>query len=158
MKKILLIDDETSIVNSMGALLRSYDYEVVAAVDGLNGLKLAKSEQPDLILCDLNMSPIDGFMTLSILRQQADTAHIPFAVVSGKAEAQDVRRKSGLTPPVDHTCPSSHSGWCRLDHHALGGAKHLDAVPMVLLWSQSIHAQSLQSDLRRAALDRHGRL
>ena len=71
MKKILLIDDETSIVNSMGALLRSYDYEVVAAVDGLNGLKLAKSEQPDLILCDLNMSPIDGFMTLSILRQQA---------------------------------------------------------------------------------------
>lgn len=92
MKKILLIDDEPTVVEAISTLLRSSGYEVVAAVDGLNGLKLAKSEQPDLILCDLVMSPIDGFMTLSILRQQADTSHIPFAIVSGKREAQDVRR------------------------------------------------------------------
>jgi len=92
MKKILIIDDEPTVVEALSILLRSAGYEMIAAVDGLNGLKLAKSEQPDLILCDLVMSPIDGFMTLSILRQQADTSHIPFAIVSGKREAQDVRR------------------------------------------------------------------
>lgn len=91
-KKILVIDDEPDFVEATRALLVSSGFEVFAALDGLNGLKLAKSEQPDLILCDLMMSPIDGFMTLSILRQQADTAHIPFAIISGRREVEAVRK------------------------------------------------------------------
>jgi two-component system, sensor histidine kinase and response regulator len=92
MKKILLIDDEADFVDATKLLLEGNGYSVIAAFDGLTGLRLAKSEQPDLILCDLVMSPVDGFMTLSILRQQADTAVIPFAIISGKREVEAVRK------------------------------------------------------------------
>jgi len=91
-KTILLIDDEPEFLAATQALLQSKGYHVIAALDGLNGLKLAKSEQPDLVLCDLAMTPIDGFMTLSILRQQAATAHIPFAIISGRREVEAVRK------------------------------------------------------------------
>ncbi|MGB0581761.1 MAG: hybrid sensor histidine kinase/response regulator [Limisphaerales bacterium] len=92
MKKILLIDDEPTFRDTMGTLLRHHGFEVMDASDGLTGVKLARSTKPDLVISDIVMEPVDGFMTLSILRQQADTARIPFVLVTGQQGVEDARR------------------------------------------------------------------
>lgn len=92
MHKILVIDDENEFGDATRLLLEQNGYSVISASDGLTGLRMAKSEQPELVLCDLNMAPVDGFMILSILRQQVDTAHIPFAIVSASREVESVRK------------------------------------------------------------------
>lgn len=92
MKKILLIDDEIGFRETMGTLLRHHGYEVLDAPDGLAGVKLARTDKPDLVISDIVMEPVDGFMTLSILRQQPDTSRIPFVLVTGNGEPTGVRK------------------------------------------------------------------
>lgn len=92
MKKILLIDDEITVRDTMELLLRHHGYDVISAPDGLAGVKLARSNKPDLVISDIVMEPVDGFMTLSILRQQRDTADIPVVLVTGQKDLKDARQ------------------------------------------------------------------
>lgn len=92
MKKILLIDDESTFRDTMGTLLRRHGYEVMNASDGLAGVKMARNNRPDLVISDVVMEPVDGFMTLSILRQQPDTARIPFVLVTGQEALEGARK------------------------------------------------------------------
>jgi len=92
MKKILVIDDELGFRETIGTLLRHKGYEVLDAPDGLAGVKLARTNKPDLVISDVIMEPVDGYMTLSILRQQPDTSRIPFVLVTGNGESAGVRK------------------------------------------------------------------
>lgn len=92
MKRLLLIDDETDFLELTAHLLEERGFAVDAAPDGLTGIKMARKQPPDLILCDLVMEPLDGFMTLSVLRQHVETAAIPFVIVSGRRELESMRR------------------------------------------------------------------
>jgi len=92
MKRVLLIDDDELFVAATAALLKNEGYEVTTAENGLDGVKAAAAEQPDVIICDLVMKPVDGLMTLSILRQNTNTAPIPFVIVSGQREIEAVRK------------------------------------------------------------------
>ncbi len=96
MNTILVIDDEPIYRSTLSRLLQHEGYEVIEAEDGLSGVKLARSEQPDLVLCDLGMEPMDGFMVLSIMRGFPGTAQIPFIIVSGLDEKENIRRSLGL--------------------------------------------------------------
>jgi two-component system, sensor histidine kinase and response regulator len=99
MKKILLIDDESTFRDTMGTLLRHHGYEVMDAADGLAGVRMARNNRPDLVLSDVVMEPVDGFMTLSILRQQPDTATVPFVLMTGHQELD--RARKGLVLGAD---------------------------------------------------------
>lgn len=92
MKRVLLIDDDELFVAATSALLSNEGYEVTAAATGLDGVKAATKEHPDVIICDLVMTPVDGLMTLSILRQHTNTAQIPFVIISGQREIDAVRK------------------------------------------------------------------
>ncbi len=92
MKKILLIDDESTFREAMGTVLRHNGYEVMDAPDGLAGVKIARTNKPDLVISDIVMDPVDGYMTLSILRQQPDTSRIPCVLVTGNGEPGGVRK------------------------------------------------------------------
>ncbi len=72
MSKILVIDDEPSIVNLVTAYLKPEGYEVYTASDGLTGLKAAKAYKPDLIVLDLMLPGMDGIELLSRLRRESD--------------------------------------------------------------------------------------
>ena len=61
-------------------------FEVIEAANGLEGIELARKELPDLILCDINMGKVDGYLTLSSLRNEAPTAAIPFILMTGLAD------------------------------------------------------------------------
>ena len=72
MTKILVIDDEPSIINLVSAYLKPEGYEVYTASDGNAGLKSARAFKPDLIILDLMLPGMDGIELLSILRRESD--------------------------------------------------------------------------------------
>src|SRR5512147_877262 len=72
MTKILVIDDEPSIVNLVSAYLKPEGYEVFTAADGPSGLKAAKAYKPDLVVLDLMLPGLDGIELLSRLRRESD--------------------------------------------------------------------------------------
>jgi len=72
MTKILVIDDEPSIVNLVQAYLKPEGYEVFTASDGTSGLKAARAFKPDLIVLDLMLPGMDGMELLSRLRRESD--------------------------------------------------------------------------------------
>ncbi len=72
MPKILVIDDEPSIIKLVSAYLKPEGYEVFTAADGNAGLKAARTFKPDLIILDLMLPGIDGIELLSRLRRESD--------------------------------------------------------------------------------------
>lgn len=72
MTKILVIDDEPSIVKLVSAYLRPEGYEVFTATDGSAGLKAARAYKPDLVILDVMLPGMDGLELLSRLRRESD--------------------------------------------------------------------------------------
>ena len=79
--RILTIDDEENIRTSFRLYLEDFDYEVIEAKNGREGLELFKSVKPDLVLCDLRMPEVDGLEVLSKIREQSPDT--PIIVASG---------------------------------------------------------------------------
>jgi signal transduction histidine kinase len=91
MKKILVIDDEEWLREMIYLALKQKGFEVIEAVNGADGIEKARKELPDLILCDVNMEKVDGYLTLSSLRTEAPTAAIPFILMTGLADNAGMR-------------------------------------------------------------------
>jgi CRP-like cAMP-binding protein/CheY-like chemotaxis protein len=98
-KKLLLIDDDSIILETTAALLELANYDVLAASNGREGVELAKSEHPDLIICDIMMPEIDGYGVFLMLSRDPATSGTPFIFLSAMADQSDVRR--GMTTGVD---------------------------------------------------------
>jgi len=96
---VLVIDD--SAVQRMLAIqcLRASGYEVLSAVDGLDGLGVAIRERPDLILSDVNMPRMDGWQLLRMLRARPNLAHTPLIFLT--TESNDISRLKGYRLGVD---------------------------------------------------------
>jgi CheY-like chemotaxis protein len=73
-------------------LLRRPDLELIEAKDGRQGVELAASEQPDVILMDINLPGISGLTALRILAGDARTAHIPVVALSANAMPRDIEK------------------------------------------------------------------
>ncbi|MEW6404698.1 MAG: response regulator transcription factor [Chloroflexota bacterium] len=72
MTKILVVDDEPSIMNLVTAYLKPEGYEVYTATDGPSGLKAARTFKPDLIVLDVMLPGMDGLEVLSRLRRESE--------------------------------------------------------------------------------------
>lgn len=92
MKKILIIEDEEFIRYNLIELLKTEDFDAIAAEDGRSGLKLAAEATPDLILCDVMMPELDGYEVLKCLRRNPATATIPFIFLTAKDTKADIRQ------------------------------------------------------------------
>jgi len=90
-KKILVIDDEEWLREMIQLALKQHGFEVIEAQNGPDGIELARKELPDLILCDVNMGKVDGYLTLSALRGETPTAAIPFILMTGLADNAGMR-------------------------------------------------------------------
>ncbi|MBU2627449.1 MAG: response regulator [Proteobacteria bacterium] len=86
-KKILVIDDEVYIRDSMIGFLEDFGYEVIEAENGRIGLELFEREMPDLVLCDLRMPEMDGLEVLASIREKASKT--PIIIVSGAGNISD---------------------------------------------------------------------
>lgn len=88
---ILIIEDE---VQTRRVFLSSLSFEGFGALEascGLEGVKLAQTHHPDLIVCDIMMPDMDGYQVLTALRQSTDTASIPFIFLTAKATMAELR-------------------------------------------------------------------
>jgi CRP-like cAMP-binding protein/FixJ family two-component response regulator len=107
MKTILLIEDNTDVRENTTEILTLAQYHVITAVNGKEGVELAKKEKPDLIICDIMMPVLDGHGVLHLLSKNAETAGIPFIFLTAKAERSDFRKgmemgaDDYLTKPFD---------------------------------------------------------
>jgi two-component system, sensor histidine kinase and response regulator len=91
MKKILVIDDEEWLREMVHLALQQRGYEVIEAHNGVEGVALACKQLPDLVLCDVNMDKMDGYATLSKLRNEPATAATPFILMTGLADNAGMR-------------------------------------------------------------------
>jgi len=91
MKKILVIDDEEWLREMVRLALGQRGYEIIEAPNGMTGVETARKQLPDLILCDVNMEKMDGYATLSSLRNDDATSAIPFILMTGLADNAGMR-------------------------------------------------------------------
>ena len=91
-KKILFIEDESALQKTFGEVLVQEGYQVVSALDGEEGLRLAKSEKPDLILLDLVLPKLHGFEVLKKLKEDSDTDSIAVIVLTNLESTGDVEK------------------------------------------------------------------
>ncbi len=82
MKKILVIDDQYFVTLSLKRLLSHYDYEVITASNGYEGIIQAKKKKPDLIILDLNMPIMDGKTTIKKIKDDEELKDIPIIVLT----------------------------------------------------------------------------
>lgn len=92
MKRILFIEDESSLQRTFSDLLKSEGYEMISALDGETGLRLAKEGHPDLVLLDLILPRIHGFEVLKELKTDPGTKEIPIIVLTNLEELGDVEK------------------------------------------------------------------
>lgn len=89
-KKILLVDDSSTVLLMERMILSKNQYDVVTAKDGVEGLEKALSERPDLILMDVVMPRMDGFEACQKLREGDETKTIPVIMVTTRGELASV--------------------------------------------------------------------
>jgi len=92
MKKILFVEDEAALQEAFGEVLKQAGYKVVMALDGEIGLRLAKSEKPDLILLDIILPKLHGFEVLKKLKKDKETEDIPVIVLTNLEKVEDVEK------------------------------------------------------------------
>ena len=87
--RVLIVDDEPSIVKMVGKRLEVEGFEVHVAMDGQEGLAKAQAESPDLIILDLMLPRLNGYEVCMRLKQDARYQKIPIMLFTAKAQAKD---------------------------------------------------------------------
>lgn len=94
--KILVIDDEPSILKLVNAYLKAEGYEVITAGDGISGLKAARTFKPDLIVLDIMLPGMDGIELLNLIRRESNVY-----VIMLTARVEEMDKIIGLTIGAD---------------------------------------------------------
>ncbi len=96
MPKILFVEDEPALQKTLGSALQEKGYEILPALNGEDGLRLARTEKPDLILLDLVLPKLSGFEVLETLKKEEATRNIPVIVLTQLEAAEDVEKVLSL--------------------------------------------------------------
>ncbi len=105
MKRILIVDDEPKIVHGLKPYFRQAGFEVLTAYDGLEALRIARRDRPDLIVLDLALPEMDGLDVTRTLRQEGN--FVPIIMLTARVE--EVDRLVGLELGADDYVPKPFS-------------------------------------------------
>jgi DNA-binding response OmpR family regulator len=95
-RKILIIEDDKFLRELISRKLTDDGFDIVEAVDGEEGVKKTKEENPDLILLDLILPGIDGFEALSRIKKEKSVASIPVIILSNLGQKEEVEKGLSL--------------------------------------------------------------
>ncbi len=90
-RKVLVIEDEKTTLNSIVEFLLSEGFEAMGAENGREGIELAQKHLPSLIICDILMPDLDGYDVLTYLQQDPNTAAIPFIFLTATTDSSSFR-------------------------------------------------------------------
>lgn len=96
MKKILFIEDEGALQRTFEDSLPKDEFQLIHALDGEVGVRLAKEKQPDLILLDLILPRMNGFDILEQLKSDSETKEIPVIVLTNLEGMKDIQQALDL--------------------------------------------------------------
>ena len=106
-KKILAADDDPGILRLLVYTLQHEGYQVLTATNGLQALREARCEKPDLVITDLMLPGIDGYEICHRLRDDAVTARLPILILSAKS--QEIDKTTALNVGADgYICKPWH--------------------------------------------------
>ena len=145
MSLILVIEDENQILLNLQEILELGDLSVITAADGNIGLQLAKTKNPDLIICDIMMPGLSGYEVLTELRKDDKSADIPLIFLTAKADRNDLRQGMGLGADDYITKPFEpfeilQAVKARLERHSISNQAYL---------KESYKSESLQQEIKK---------
>jgi DNA-binding response OmpR family regulator len=97
--KVLLVEDDPVILRLLEVNFDLEGFETVLARDGAEGIALARSERPDIVISDIMMPNVSGLELVTTLKGDPDTASIPIILLSAKAQSGDL--KAGMEVGAD---------------------------------------------------------
>ncbi|WP_228238499.1 response regulator [Allomuricauda sp. M10] len=158
MKKVLLVEDDTSLRENVEELLGLSGFRVFAASNGKLAVELAKKERPDIVLCDIMMPEMDGYEVLEQMASCDQTRHIPFIFVSAKTERSEVRKGMDLGADDYLTKPFEEEELLGAIYSRLEKAEHLESS-----FLERIRPHKEEDDIRslnelKNFFDDHGQL
>ncbi|MBS1933264.1 MAG: response regulator [Bacteroidetes bacterium] len=118
MKKILVIEDNETILENIAEILELSAYEVVVARNGREGIEISEIEKPDMIICDIMMPEMDGYQVLTSLNKESGSRNIPFIFLTAKSEKNDFKKAAEMGADYYLTKP-------------FGGAELINAVETI---------------------------
>jgi two-component system, OmpR family, alkaline phosphatase synthesis response regulator PhoP len=99
LSKILIVEDDPSSRRLLEYILKKADYEVISASNGLQGLRKARDEKPDMVILDIMLPGIDGYEVCDRLRSEEETANLPIMMLSSKV--REIDKETGLKIGAD---------------------------------------------------------
>jgi DNA-binding response OmpR family regulator len=121
--KILLVDDDKEIIETLGPRLQREGYDVVTAYDGEEALLKLKGENPDIILLDLIMPKMNGFEVLKEIRARHNDKWRPVIIISAQHDLESV--KKGYELEADHYLSKP----CTIDNVLRGIRTMISLIP-----------------------------
>jgi CheY-like chemotaxis protein len=106
-RRVLVIEDNTDAAQSLRLLLEFFGHEVWVAGTGPDGVRLARAERPDVVLCDIGLPGLDGFGVAEALRRDPTTAGARLIAITGygsdqvRGRCHEVGFDRYFTKPVD---------------------------------------------------------
>ena len=88
-KRVLIVDDEVDLVETLKFKLEASGFEALTAYDGLEALSKAKNDKPDLILLDIMLPKLNGYQICRELKSDDKYKHIPIIMLTAKAQESD---------------------------------------------------------------------
>lgn len=92
MKKILIVEDEKNIVLSLKMFLTNAGFKTESVANGIDAIRLAQEFLPDLILLDLILPGMNGYLVCEAIKQNHNTKNIPIVIMSVKNQEEDIRK------------------------------------------------------------------
>lgn len=92
MAKILLVEDDEMLHSMYTQKFSQEGYQIISAYNGAEGLKKAEEEKPDVILLDIIMPKMDGFVALKKIKQNAKLASIPVVMLTNLGQDEDIKK------------------------------------------------------------------
>lgn len=89
-KKILIVEDDVLLSDTLAMSLKDEGYETFQAYDGAEGLSLAEKNMPDLVLCDINMPTMDGITMLKKIRATSWGENLKFIMLTNFSDEEKV--------------------------------------------------------------------
>ena len=166
--RILVIEDHPDNMELMRYVLEAFGFTVKTTLDGETGLESVRSEQPDLIVCDLQLPGIDGFEVARLLKADAASARIPLIAVTAYAMVGDRERVLGagfdgyISKPLDpHSLVTRIAAFLKMPAPgplARDSAEAEDSAPMPLAYARALVLDDVAEnlDFLRSLLEPNG--
>ena len=97
--RVLVVDDDPVIVRLLEVNFEMEGFQVISAVDGMDGVERCRAEQPDIVVSDVMMPKLNGLELCVAIKADETTKHIPVVLLSAKAQVSDIR--AGLDAGAD---------------------------------------------------------